>query len=160
MTRHRGGDDCDSLMSLCRLVPSEINSDTSTGRKETMQSDTTMIVEIDRPGPRARLEASAWGILCRIGIRVVRLDRLVGLLDRIPHRRSTDRPVEVPTARHFRGAGACLSRSLARSQYLRMRGASSTIAVGVAGKLASFDAHAWLEPTDPPDRPALHRIER
>ncbi|MEM7142061.1 MAG: lasso peptide biosynthesis B2 protein [Actinomycetota bacterium] len=125
-----------------------------------MTSTPAPIVEDASPAMLARIEASAWGIVCRVGIRVVTLHRLVGLLDRVPHRSSAIAEVHVPDAAHFRGAGACLSRSLARSQFIRMRGGESTVSLGVAGSVAAFDAHAWLEPLDEPDRPAMHRITR
>ncbi|MEZ5165235.1 MAG: lasso peptide biosynthesis B2 protein [Acidimicrobiales bacterium] len=75
-------------------------------------------------------------------------------------RRGCPRPRRHPRPRFFRGAGACLSRGMARSQYLRMRGIPTTLVLGVAGGIAAFDAHAWLEPIGTPDRPAIYRIAR
>ncbi len=57
-------------------------------------------------------------------------------------------PVVLPAERHFRGAGACLARSLARATYLQRRGVSSDIVVGVRAGDGALDAHAWLEPFD------------
>ncbi len=48
--------------------------------------------------------------------------------------------------RYFRLAGACLARSLARSEYLRRRGIEHAIVIGVAGPVEEFAAHAWIAP--------------
>lgn len=125
-----------------------------------MHADGPTIIQDDAPPLTARLEAVMWGLVCRVAVRFLRLDRTVAILDRLPHAGTADEIVRIPTSRRFRGSGACLSRSLARSQYLRVRGVPSTIAIGAKGSIADFDAHAWLEPMDEGDRPVLHRVPR
>jgi hypothetical protein len=118
------------------------------------------LVEDDRLGFVARVEAIVWGVTSRVGLRLLGLRRLLWVLDRVPRRRRNRESVAVPPAAQFRGAGACLSRSIARSQFIRQRRGASSVVLGIDGSLAKFDAHAWLEPLDKADRPALHRIDR
>lgn len=70
----------------------------------------------------------------------------------------------MPPESFFRGAGACLARSLARSQYLRRRGVESVIVIGATGTSTesfALDAHAWLETIDQsPTHTTMHRVVR
>lgn len=108
-------------------------------------------------------ELLCWSLLARGGIAVLSLSRTLALLDRLPHRsRSPSRPVSLPPDRHVRFAGACLGRSLARSQYLRARGVPHSIVIGVTGGVAAFQAHAWVGPyeTAPDGFVELRRVDR
>ena len=90
-------------------------------------------------------EILAWSICVRMLLRTLSFDRVLRLLNRLPSRAAPGRRVELPQARMFSLAGACLGKSLARSQYLRRRGQPHTIAIGVRGGTGSFAAHAWIE---------------
>ena len=117
-----------------------------------------------------RIEPIAWALLCRLLVRAGSLERSLRVLDRFPvgdggpddgrdHDGRHD-SIDMPPPSDFRGAGACLALSLARSQYLRRRGGTSTIAIGARNLGADFDAHAWLEPFDDSDHTVVHRITR
>jgi hypothetical protein len=117
-----------------------------------------------RSHPRRLLRAGEvliWSGLARVLVGMQPIERAVYWLDLLPRRRPGSRAVALPPERPFRLAGACLGRSLARSQYLRMRGQPSALIIGVRGGLSAFAAHAWLEgdPVDP-DFVEIRRIHR
>ncbi len=114
------------------------------------------------PNRFVRLEAIGWAVACRLMISRLSFDRTIRLLDRLPRREKAADTVELPAESVFRGAGACLARSLARGQYLRTRGVSSTLLIGARGHTGvDFDAHAWLAPYDEsPDHVVVHSVER
>ena len=108
------------------------------------------------------IEAQLWSTLVRLLLATLALERTLRVLDALP-RLATPRPeVVAPPEAAFRIAGACLGRSLARSQYLRTRGHSSILVIGGLGTIGEFRAHAWLEGDDPgqPDFVELRRIQR
>lgn len=110
---------------------------------------------------RERIEPILLSVLCRILVWAGSLDRALRLLDRLPTTRAPQQPVTTPPETSFRGAGACLARTLARSEYLRRRGAHSVVAIGARTHNRAFDAHAWLEPLDNhDDHTVVHRILR
>lgn len=124
---------------------------------------TRTVVEITRtPNRLVRLEAIFWAVSCRLMISKLSFDRTIQLLDRLPRRTVAPDVVELPEEGVFRGAGACLARSLARGQFLRRRGASSTVLIGALGHTGvEFDAHAWLAPFDESQgHVVLHSVER
>jgi hypothetical protein len=116
-----------------------------------------------RPIRRSLLAAEAigWSLAARRLLATRSAEETLGLLDRLPRRQSAQPARALPPERPFRFAGACLGRSLARSQYLRARGQRHTLIIGVRGGLVDFGAHAWLE-GDPvlPDFIELRRIDR
>lgn len=122
----------------------------------------TMVQITNTPNRLVRLEAIAWSVACRLMISRLSFDRTIQLLDRLPRRDTPTDDVELPAEPVFRGAGACLARSLARAQYLRTRGVSSTLLIGARGHTGvDFDAHAWLAPYDEsPDHVVVHSVER
>jgi hypothetical protein len=94
-----------------------------------------------------RIEMALTSVFVRVLLSWLPLDRTLCLLDRIPPRRNRgDLPFRFPEDRQLRLAGACLGRSLVRSQYLRNRGVSHQIVIGTAGNIGSFQAHAWVAP--------------
>lgn len=108
-------------------------------------------------------ELFVWSLLVRAGIATLTLSRTLALLDRVPHRASPSaRPVAFPTNRQVHFAGACLGRSLARSQFLRQRGLSHRLIIGVTGDVDAFHAHAWLDPFEaaPEGFVEVRRVER
>lgn len=106
-------------------------------------------------------EILVWSALVRLLLLTRSIDQAVRWLDLLPRRRSGASHGVPPPEGPFRLAGACLGRSLARSQYLRIRGQPSIVVIGVRGGLATFAAHAWLDgdPVDP-DFVELRRIHR
>lgn len=121
-------------------------------------------VEVDRyervPG-LARAEILAWSLLARLLVRTCSLRRAVALLDAVPRPPGTSRRDLGPIAPEaaFGRAGACLGRSLARSQFLRMRRRPHAIVIGTRGGAATLRAHAWIEPCDQP-APTFVEIRR
>jgi len=96
-------------------------------------------------------------------IKRLSFDRSMRILDALPKAESKPRSVvQLPEEAAFRGAGACLARSMARSQFLRRRGVGSTILIGALGSTeVSFDAHAWLAPFDESQGHAvIHQVSR
>lgn len=116
------------------------------------------LIEIPIP---FRLEMGLWSALVRTLLATMSTERAIALLDALPHRHATTRPLAIPPERGVRFAGACLGRSLARSQYLRLRGHPHHLVIGVKGQIHDFQAHAWLD-GDPlaDDYVELRRIER
>ena len=124
---------------------------------------TRTVVEITgTPNRIVQFEAIAWSVFCRLMISKLSFDRTIQVLDRLPHRQVASDVVEFPEEAVFRGAGACLARSLARGQFLRSRGVSSTVLIGALGHTGvEFDAHAWLAPFDGSrGHMVLHSVER
>lgn len=109
-----------------------------------------------------RVEILLWSLLARVLVRRLSLERALTLLDRFPRRAHPTAGFTMPLERTFRGAGACLGRSLARSQFLRVRGQPHAIVIGVRGGTTALRAHAWVEPCDPvePSFVELRRIAR
>lgn len=111
-----------------------------------------------------RWEPILLAVVARFCVRVLSWRRALAVFDRLPVRDGVGGEIVMPPERFFRGAGACLARTLARSQYLRRRGVPTTIvigATGTTGKSFSLDAHAWLERfDDSPRHGVLQRIER
>jgi len=107
-----------------------------------------------------RVEVLVWSLLSRALVRYCSLEKALKLLDNLPTRTpgllST---FGIPPEQVFGRAGACLGRSLARSQFLRMRGRPHAIVIGGTGGTTGFVAHAWIEPCDPPD-PRFVEIRR
>jgi hypothetical protein len=108
-----------------------------------------------------RVEAVAWAAAVRLLLAVLPVERVVRILDRCPQRLATG-CVEPPTEPQVALAGACLGRTLARSQYLRTRRQPHAVVIGIRGSIVDFAAHAWLEPFDrpPDDFIELRRITR
>jgi len=124
---------------------------------------TRTVVEITTiPNRLVRLEAITWSVLCRLMISKLSFERTIQLLDKFPRRETSPDVVELPVEQVFRGAGACLARSLARGQFLRRRGVSSTVLIGALGHTGvEFDAHAWLSPFDESQgHVVLHSVDR
>lgn len=107
-----------------------------------------------------RGEILAWSGLVRLLLATRSIDQTVAILDRLP-RRKTGQARPLPPEWPFRFAGMCLGRSIARSQYLRVRGCPSTLVIGVRGDLSTFAAHAWLDgDAVEPDYVELRRVRR
>src|SRR5215218_181347 len=129
-------------------------------------------VPASRTGParqRSRLsrgmgliEAQLWSTLVRLLLATLALERTLRVLDALPRHSTPRAKVAAPPEAAFRLAGACLGRSLARSQYLRTRGHPSILVIGGLGTIGEFRAHAWLDGDDPgqPDFVELRRIQR
>lgn len=119
---------------------------------------------IDRVAAHQRIEPLVWAMAARACVRVLPWKATQDLFDRLPVGEFRGDVVVMPAEWNFRGAGACLARTLARSQYLRRRGVSNTIVIGATGQsreMFSLDAHAWLESfDDSPTHAVLHRIAR
>lgn len=144
-----------------RMIQMIVNGGSTPGRYQRAVSAVSTIEEVHRPSLGQFAEALGWSLLTRLLLRTLSLRRTLALLDRLP--RSRPRPlVQIPPESTFGRAGACLGRQVARSQYLRRRGASSCVVIGVQPPDADgLDAHAWLDRLD--ERPlhqVLHRIER
>lgn len=123
----------------------------SRGLRMGLVEGRTVVLEAALPQFGDRLEAIGWSLICRALVKAGRLERAVRWLDLIPAARFTNPTVgavALPPERYFASAGACLARTLARSQYLRRRGTSSDIAIGVRPSPTGPIAHAWLEPFD------------
>ncbi len=121
-----------------------------------------IVVEASTRTCRQMVGAVGWSVVVRCLLKATSLRTTLAVLDRIPVRRASG-VVAIPTERTFARAGACLGRQIARSQYLRRRGARSTLVIGVRPpeETAEIDAHAWLDRLDePPPYAVLHRIER
>ncbi len=115
----------------------------------------------------ARIEPVVLAVSARLVVRSFSWRRSLAIFDALPKTRKPTSAVVIPHEGDFRGAGACLARSLARSQYLRRRGAESELVIGAATEQGGpdapvkLDAHAWLEPIDDsPKHAVLHRIRR
>jgi hypothetical protein len=108
-------------------------------------------------------ELFVWSVVVRLLIAGAPLSKTLQLLDIVPYRvrRAAD-AVSFPSERQVRFAGACLGRSLARSQYLRLRGVSHSVVIGAAGGSDGFRAHAWVDPFEAPPQGfvVLRAIER
>lgn len=109
------------------------------------------------------IELIGWCAIARIGVACLPLGSTLRLLDALPAwtiGHGTE--VDFPSDRQVRLAGACLGRSLARSQYLRRRAVPHAIVIGIAGDIHEFRAHAWVAPfeTAPSEFVELQRIER
>lgn len=108
-------------------------------------------------------EMLIWSLTVRILVARMPLSRTLQLLDAVPHRGSHPiDPVGFASDRQVRFAGACLGRSLARSQYLRLRGVPHSVVIGAAGGSEGFRAHAWVAPYEsaPEGFVILRSIER
>jgi hypothetical protein len=108
-------------------------------------------------------ELLAWSAIVRVLLARWPLARSLSLLDGLPHRgKIATHDVRFPSDRQVRIAGACLGRSLARSQYLRQRGVSHSVMIGATGGSAGFRAHAWVAPYEeaPQGFVVLRTIER
>ena len=108
-------------------------------------------------------ELLAWSVVARLLVARVSLARTLRVLDMMPARRGRGaKPVPFPTDRQVCLAGACLGRSLARSQYFRRRGVPHRVVIGVTGGTENFRAHAWVAPYEeaPEDFIQLRSIER
>lgn len=107
------------------------------------------------------LEALAWALVVRGLLAILPTERVIQLLDAIPRKQRPEQSVLPPPEDHVRLAGRCLGRSLARSQYLRIRGESHIVVIGIPRDVGSFHAHAWLDAyDDPADFLELRRIAR
>lgn len=107
------------------------------------------------------LEAAVWAAASRVSLRAIRFERTVTLFDRLALRPAASLP-SMPPARCFSIAGACLGQSLARSQFLRRRGARHSLVLGVLKEGQRFEAHAWISPleTPPAGFAEIRRIDR
>lgn len=86
-------------------------------------------------------------VMVRVLLSLFSLDRALSLLDRTVLRRNrAESSFNIPDDRQLRWAGACLGRSLVRSQYLRNRGIPHRIVIGTSGGIGMFRAHAWIAP--------------
>ena len=108
-------------------------------------------------------ELMAWSLFMRTCVKTISLKRTMRMLDRLPMLAIgpiSDPPF--PSDNQVRLAGACLGRSLTRSQYLRSRHVSHVVVIGVAGSVDAFRAHAWVAPFEeaPGDFVELQRFER
>jgi len=132
------------------------------GRPAAAARPTTVRADPSSVSIPVRVEILFWSLLARVLVRRLSLERSLRLLDRLPHRARSTAGFAVPPERTFRGAGACLGRSLARSQFLRVRGHSHAVVIGVRGGTTALHAHAWVEPCDPvePSFVELRRIAR
>lgn len=110
-----------------------------------------------------RIEVIVWSLVARAGIATMGIQRTLLLLDRSRLRRTGGEDL-ASTRRDalFRLAGRCLGESVARSQYLRVRGQPHEVVLGVSGPVSGLRAHAWLEPLDAGPRgfEAVHRFSR
>ncbi len=120
------------------------------------------ILETASPSITQALEATMWSVLVRCLLKTLSMKRSLTILSWFPKSRRAAMNVSVPTEGHFRRAGACLGRQLARSQYIRSHGGESTILIGVIPtKGSSLDAHAWLDRLDElGPHQVLHQIHR
>ncbi|MGI8644322.1 MAG: lasso peptide biosynthesis B2 protein [Thermomicrobiales bacterium] len=109
-----------------------------------------------------RIEALGWSALVRVLLATLALERTLRVLNAIPRRKRRSATASMPPEAAFRLAGACLGRSLARGQYLRVRGYPSVLVIGGLGSVDAFHAHAWLDGDDPGDADfiELRRIAR
>lgn len=108
-------------------------------------------------------ELLGWSVLARLLVARCSLETAVQILDGLPLRPARAvHAVPLPSDRTVRLAGACLGRSLARSQYLRRRGVSHALVIGATGGIEAFQAHAWVAPYEaaPDGFVELRRIER
>jgi hypothetical protein len=108
-------------------------------------------------------ELIAWSLVMRICVKSMSLKRTMRMLDRLPIFAVGPAPDTVfPSDNQVRLAGACLGRSLTRSQYLRSRHVAHVVVIGVAGSVDGFRAHAWVAPFEeaPDDFVELQRFER
>ncbi len=103
-----------------------------------------------------------WSLLTRTLVNVFPVERALRILNAFPRRQEAKSDAILPPERYFRHAGECLGRSIARSQYLRVRGHLNTIVIGVLPSIAGFKAHAWLDSIDPvpPEFVEIRRVER
>lgn len=109
------------------------------------------------------IELLGWSVVSRLLVARLSLAQSLRILDMAPrHMLRGTRPATFPSDRAVRLAGACLGRSLARSQYLRLRGVSHTVVIGATGGIEDFRAHAWVAPFEaaPDGFVELRRIER
>jgi len=108
------------------------------------------------------IEILILSLLTRALLKICSVDRTIHLLDLVPRRSRAAMPPEPSAERWFRLAGACLGRSIARSQFLRLRGHPHVVVIGVQGGIDRFAAHAWLDPYDSPqlDFVELRRFHR
>lgn len=87
-----------------------------------------------------------------LALRVLPLRATLALCDRMPRRRAPGLSYAAINDRVgrwlARGRGAwrstCLTRAVARYALLRRHGHDATLHVGVRGRAADFEAHAWL----------------
>jgi hypothetical protein len=109
------------------------------------------------------LELLGWSALARMLVACTTVPRALGALDRVPRwRRGGDEAAHFPSEAQVRLAGACLARSLARSQYLRQRRTPHALVIGTTRVSEGFRAHAWIAPyeTAPEGFAELWRIDR
>jgi hypothetical protein len=108
-------------------------------------------------------ELAFWSVAVRMALAFLPMARVLRALDVAPKRHGREsRTAAFPTDTQVRLAGACLGRSLARSQYLRLRGVPHRIVIGVTGGTRAFRAHAWIAPYEeaPEGFVELRSIER
>ena len=132
------------------------------GRPAAAARPTTVSGDPPSVSAPVRVEILFWSLLVRVLVHRLSLERSLRLLDRLPHRAHSTAGFAMPPERVFRGAGACLGRSLARSQFLRVRGHPHAIVIGVQGGTTALHAHAWVAPWDPVESSfvELRRIAR
>lgn len=132
-----------------------------------LEPNAPFTIEIRRATGVHRIEPVVLALVARTAVRFLPWRRTLAIFDVLPVRQAAAPVTSIPHEGDFRGAGACLARSLARSQYLRRRGAESELVIGAATEQGGpdapvkLDAHAWLEPIDDsPKHAVLHRIRR
>ena len=102
-----------------------------------------------------RMELASWAILCRLLLPLLGVKKTVRMLEaacgRDPGRLGRGGALQpvVPLDADVRGAGSCLPRALARSQYLHRRRVPHEVVIGVDSSTVKFVGHAWLKPYDP-----------
>jgi hypothetical protein len=108
-----------------------------------------------------RAELVVWSGLARVLLPIVGLKKTLIAFDAIP-RVPAMAMQGSPVPPRGRLIGTCLPRSVARSQYLRMRRREHEIVLGVGRDDHSVSAHAWLEPFDPDSSgfEVIYRVRR
>jgi hypothetical protein len=157
MDCHRN--ECPLITTVCEGRSMNLPKYTRHGASSHFSGDLFRIVSV----PFRWGELFVWSVVVRLLIAGVPLSRTLQLLDIVPYRvgRAND-AVRFPSERQVRFAGACLGRSLARSQYLRLRGVSHSVVIGTSGGADGFRAHAWVAPFEaaPQGFVVLRAIER
>jgi hypothetical protein len=108
-------------------------------------------------------ELLGWSLIARLLVTRLSLKRTLRILDALPKSPPSNTGIALfPSDRQVRFAGACLGRSLARSQFLRVRGIRHHLVIGTTGGVANFRAHAWIAPfeTAPEDFVEFLKVDR